>query len=448
MNTTRSLKRASAEDRGLSPPPLKRKQQSTTTSKAVANFFKPVSQKEPEDITWRIVHESLLIGRYQPNENSSSTEPAPKRRKIAVFDFDSTLVTPASGNVFSRDANDWKWWHGTVPTTLKRLHEDGYLVAVMSNQGGISLSSGSKSLKADQKRLSGFKGRVSAVLTKLDIPISVYAATGKDQYRKPRVGMWTELLEDYDLDGINSIDLLNSFFVGDAGGRSRAHKSANDHSCCDRDFAANIGIDFKTPEEFFLKEEPRPFTRVLEPTEYLPGSSGGPPDNGRFTKMNSLDIVLLCGSPGSGKSSFYWRYLEPVGYRRVNQDLLKSRDKCLKVASDLLKNGESVAVDNTNADAETREFWIKLATQFNVPIRCILFTASAKLCEHNDTVRALSGTTLNPEGRTMLPKLAFTGFASRYREPDLKEGFQDITKIDFKFEGTEEQKAIWAKYWI
>lgn len=32
----------------------------------------------------------------------------------------------------------------------------------------------------------------------------------------------------------------------------------------------------------------------------------------------------------------------------------------------------------------------------------------------------------------MLPKMAFTGFASRYREPRVEEGFQDVTKVDFK----------------
>jgi hypothetical protein len=32
----------------------------------------------------------------------------------------------------------------------------------------------------------------------------------------------------------------------------------------------------------------------------------------------------------------------------------------------------------------------------------------------------------------MLPKMAFTGFASRYREPTLDEGFDDITKVNFK----------------
>lgn len=31
----------------------------------------------------------------------------------------------------------------------------------------------------------------------------------------------------------------------------------------------------------------------------------------------------------------------------------------------------------------------------------------------------------------MLPKLAFNSFAARYRIPQLKEGFQDIAKVDF-----------------
>ena len=39
---------------------------------------------------------------------------------------------------------------------------------------------------------------------------------------------------------------------------------------------------------------------------------------------------------------------------------------------------------------------------------------------------------MNPEKRVMLPKMAFTGFASRYREPKVEEGFQDIIKVNFK----------------
>jgi bifunctional polynucleotide phosphatase/kinase len=38
----------------------------------------------------------------------------------------------------------------------------------------------------------------------------------------------------------------------------------------------------------------------------------------------------------------------------------------------------------------------------------------------------------NPENRTLLPRMAFTGFASRYRQPTLLEGFTDITTVHFR----------------
>jgi hypothetical protein len=40
-----------------------------------------------------------------------------------------------------------------------------------------------------------------------------------------------------------------------------------------RNFAENVGITFHTPEEFFLHEEPREFSRSFNPSEYLPDFS-------------------------------------------------------------------------------------------------------------------------------------------------------------------------------
>ncbi len=39
---------------------------------------------------------------------------------------------------------------------------------------------------------------------------------------------------------------------------------------------------------------------------------------------------------------------------------------------------------------------------------------------------------MNPEKRTLLPSLAFRSFTSRYKRPQLSEGFQDITEVAFK----------------
>lgn len=358
--------------------------------------------------------------------------------KIAAFDFDDTLITTKSGLKFARGEDDWKWWHASVPGRLKQLDAEGYAIVIISNQGAITLSTAnSKAPKLDMKSLGTFKGKVLAVLNALELPISVYAATEKDLFRKPRTGMWDQLLQDYGLsDSAGEVDHANSIFVGDAAGRAedKALKARKDHASSDRDFAANVGIQFHTPEEFFLHDDPRPFVRTFEPSHYFETANGINLEASpiRFQKKHDVELVLFCGSPGAGKSTFYWTHLKPLGYERVNQDVLKTRERCMKAATQYLDDKTSVVVDNTNADIETRASWMALARRIKVPVRLVHFTASAKLCEHNDTVRALTGVSMNPEGRTMLPKMAFHGYASRYREPRLEEGFEDIASVDFK----------------
>ena len=59
-----NLKRVGATDKEISPPPAKRRVASTTTGNAVANFFKPASQKAPEKVTFKTIDETLLVARY------------------------------------------------------------------------------------------------------------------------------------------------------------------------------------------------------------------------------------------------------------------------------------------------------------------------------------------------------------------------------------------------
>lgn len=176
----------------------------------------------------------------------------------------------------------------------------------------------------------------------------------------------------------------------------------------------------------------------------------------------------MCGSPGSGKSTFYWTRLKLLGYERINQDNLKTVSACRLRNLRFSTNAGSTAgqmckgslgdarwkqvcshwyaslvpqireglileeLDNTNADLETRALWVHLAHKLDVPIRCVHFPAPAKLCQHNDTVRALSTSKFNPEKRSILPHSAFTGFASRFKEPKLTEGFQDVIRVEFQ----------------
>ena len=108
------------------------------------------------------------------------------------------------------------------------------MVAIISNQAGLALKGDTKAPKAHQMRVAAFKSKVNSVFNQLDIPISIYAATEKDIYRKPCTGMWKELLEDHELDNPGSIDLEKSFFVGDAGGRVAGMGFPKDFSSSDR----------------------------------------------------------------------------------------------------------------------------------------------------------------------------------------------------------------------
>ena len=370
---------------------------------------------------------------------------------------DSTLITTSSGNVFGREASDWKWWHPSVPSKLKQLHASGYQLAILSNQGGINLNTkGPKPV--DPKRLNVFKTKVGYVLNQLDLPLSLYAATAQNLYRKPRTGMWREVLEDYDLEDAEGVKLKECVFVGDAAGRLARGKVKADHSSSDRNFADNVGITFYTPEEYFLDEQPVEWKRTFDPLTYVDkavdvvaGEKGEETTTKAqpvFDKRHELDIVLLVGSPGSGKSTFYWTFLEPLGYERANQDLLKTRERCIKHARACLESGKSVAVDNTNADDKTRADWVSLARECKVPIRCVWLQAPPEICKHNDTVRSLGGSEgLNPEKRTMLPAMAFSGYTSRFKQPKVAVGFTDVVEVPFEFRGDEEEKRVWGKYW-
>lgn len=55
--------------------------------------------------------------------------------KIASYDMDGTLITTKSGKVMPGGVDDWKLAYGTVITTLKTKHSEGYKIVIFTNQG-------------------------------------------------------------------------------------------------------------------------------------------------------------------------------------------------------------------------------------------------------------------------------------------------------------------------
>lgn len=101
------------------------------------------------------------------------------------------------------------------------------------------------------------------------------------------------------------------------------------------------------------------------------------------------ELVIFVGYPSLGKTSFYRKHFEPAGYVHINQDMLRTREKCVKAAAETLLEGKSCVVgmlatprilvlpcfdqhvDNTNRNAETRKYYVELAKKHTIPVRYV-----------------------------------------------------------------------------
>jgi bifunctional polynucleotide phosphatase/kinase len=208
--------------------------------------------------------------------------------KIAGFDLDGTIIGTQSGKVFPTHTGDWKILLPEVPGRLRELLTDGYKIVFISNQMGIE----KKKLK-----LEDFKTKVENVISKLNIPVQVLVSTGYGRYRKPGLGMWNYLISEGNC-GV-SVSLKDSLFVGDAAGRPKdwAPGKKKDFSCGDRLFALNAGLEFFTPEEFFLKQKKAKFTLpTFDPRKLDNDKPLLSPEKSKLT-LDRQEVIILVGSP-------------------------------------------------------------------------------------------------------------------------------------------------------
>jgi bifunctional polynucleotide phosphatase/kinase len=129
----------------------------------------------------------------------------------------------------------------------------------------------------------------------------------------------------------------------------------------------NLKIPFYTPEEYFLGDPPLKYVLgAFNPLDYIstPTTSLSFPLTTPlpFTSCVSpvsppvtLDIILFVGSPASGKSTFYHTHLQSLGYERINQDTLKTRDRCLSTAETLLLQNKPIVIGPSLSPSNNRQ---------------------------------------------------------------------------------------------
>jgi DNA 3'-phosphatase len=170
---------------------------------------------------------------------------------VAFFDADSTLRVSKSGSVSANGVDDVN----VLPFAAARiaeLNEDGLLVAVVSNQGGVA--SGILPFEVAQGALAFTAARLGDLGARVDY---FDMADKKDEFRKPQTGMALELDRRLEETCGVGVDLERSFMVGDSGfkaGEDGPHpdgRPADDFSNADRLFAENLGVPFHEPTDYF-----------------------------------------------------------------------------------------------------------------------------------------------------------------------------------------------------
>jgi DNA 3'-phosphatase len=130
----------------------------------------------------------------------------------------------------------------SVPGELKRLHAEGYLLVIFTNEAGIGKAKGAK-----EKQIAQKVGRLNGFIRAVGVPMWAFCATRKDEYRKPTARMWDLMrsLSVGDSASAVQLDMEHSFYVGDAAGRKL------DHSDADKCFAEKVGVTFYTETDYF-----------------------------------------------------------------------------------------------------------------------------------------------------------------------------------------------------
>ncbi|KAF4738643.1 hypothetical protein FOZ63_018635 [Perkinsus olseni] len=137
-------------------------------------------------------------------------------------------------------------------------------------------------------------------------------------------------------------------------------------------------------------------------------------------------MLILCGLPCSGKSTMSQRYLVPVGYVRVCQDVLKSKDKTLKEVERLLKEDENIVIDRTNADKAQRAPFIALAKRYGVRVCVCVLDTERETCRTRLKEREVhEGKQLTASQKNSL-LIGLGMMAKRWEAPGLEEGIDDI----------------------
>jgi predicted kinase len=136
-----------------------------------------------------------------------------------------------------------------------------------------------------------------------------------------------------------------------------------------------------------------------------------------------VELVILVGLPGSGKSTFY-RERFAATHVHVSKDLLKGAGRPARrqeaLIADALASGRSVVVDNTNPSVKDRAALIALARAHGARVVAYFFRSTPGECLARNRRR---------EGAARIPNAAIFIINKRLQPPTLGEGLDALYEV-------------------
>ncbi|KAK6004687.1 hypothetical protein QM012_008549 [Aureobasidium pullulans] len=144
----------------------------------------------------------------------------------------------------------------------------------------------------------------------------------------------------------------------------------------------------------------------------------------------SPSLVVCCGIPGSGKSTFA-THLATRGYTVISQDELGSKTACLNALSNALGRGKKIIVDRCNPYVEDREQWLAHAFHPKDAL-CVQFDVAPELC-----IKRADARTNHPTIAPGRAKRIVHSFVKTFVPPTRKEKFACIAKVSSDFAASD-----------
>lgn len=148
-------------------------------------------------------------------------------------------------------------------------------------------------------------------------------------------------------------------------------------------------------------------------------------------------VVMMCGIPASGKSSYAQNLVNNHGFVRLNRDSIGGKvDALIPLMLAALDKGDSVLLDNTHINVAARTKFIT-ALNGRVPIHAVWFDVTTSDCQFNACKRMMEreGRLLevkemeNHPSPNIFPPHVIFRFAKQFEPPTVAEGFQTVERV-------------------